>query len=137
MSQDIPPNQLEDGVVPYLNVEGASDASAFYQKAFGATELFRVPTEDGKRLMHCHMMINGGSLMMSDCFPEMGFGLERSNSFTMHMQVTDVDAWWKRAVDAGAEVTMPLQLMFWGDRYGKLRDPFGVNWALAETPKPA
>jgi PhnB protein len=69
--------------------------------------------------------------MMSDCFPEMGMASQPSNNFTMHLHVSDVDAWWNRAVEAGAEVTMPLQVMFWGDRYGRLRDPFGINWSLS------
>lgn len=125
------------GVTPYINVVGASDASAFYQRAFAAQELFRLPAEDGKRLMHCHLVINGGPLLMADCFPEHGYGFEASKSFTLHLQVEDVDAWWARAVAAGCEVVMPLDVMFWGDKYGALRDPYQVNWTLASTPKPA
>lgn len=123
------------GVIPHLNVEGASEASAFYQKAFGAQELMRLPAQDGKRLMHCALIINGGSLFLCDCFPEMGHGFEHqpSNSFTMHLQVDDIDAWWNRAVDAGAEVLSPVEDMFWGDRYGRLRDPFGVCWSIGQT----
>jgi len=133
MPNEKPPT-ITGGIVPYINVEGASDASAFYQRAFGATELFRMPADDGKRLMHCHLQINGGSLMISDCFPEHGYELQKSHSYMMHLQVDDVDAWFKRAAEAGAEVVMPVQLMFWGDRYGTLRDPFGVNWSMATTP---
>jgi len=126
----------EGGVTPHINVDGASAASAFYQQAFGAQELFRMPAPDGKRLMHCHLMINGGSLMLCDCFPEHGGSeVQPSSSFTMHLQVDDVESWWRRAVEAGATVTMPLADMFWGDRYGRLRDPFGVNWALAAPIK--
>ena len=123
------------GVTPYINVQGASEASAFYQKAFGAKELMRMPAEDGKRLMHCHLEINGGPLLISDCWPEEGHPHQPSNSFTMHLQVDDIDAWWKRAVDAGATPVMPIADMFWGDRYGTLRDPFDVNWSLGQTPK--
>lgn len=123
------------GVVPHINVEGANDASTFYQRAFAAQELSRQPAKDGKRLMHCHLLINGGSLMLSDCFPEFGITNQPSGCFAMHLQVDDVDAWWRRAVDAGAEVTIPLADQFWGERYGKLRDPFGVNWSLAASPK--
>lgn len=126
---------VENGVVPYINVENAAEASLFYQKAFGAEELFRLPFQDGKRLMHCHLRINGGSLMMSDCFPEMGYELQKSHSFTMHLQVDDADAWWQRAVDAGVEVTVPLELQFWGDRYGRVRDPYGIQWSIASKPK--
>jgi PhnB protein len=134
LAQSAPP---VTGVTPYINVEGASAASEFYQRAFAAQELMRLPADDGKRLMHCHLLINGGPLLMADCFPEHGFGFEASRSFTLHLQVDDVDAWWKRAVDAGCEVTMPLDVMFWGDKYGALRDPFKMNWTLASTPKPA
>ena len=133
---EVPPNlPVVTGVTPYINVIGASDASAFYQRAFGAKELIRLPAQDGKRLMHCCVEINGGKLMMSDCFPEHGHNHEPSKSFTLHLQVDDVDAWWERATAAGVEVVMPLQLMFWGDRYGIVRDPFQVQWSLAMTPK--
>lgn len=129
MSMDMPRVKLT-GVVPYINIDGASEASAFYQKAFGAEELMRLPAEDGRRLMHCCLRINGGHLMFSDCFPEHGVNHHPSPSYTMHLEVDDVDAWWARAIAAGAEVVMPLELMFWGDRYGQLRDPFGVTWSL-------
>jgi PhnB protein len=128
---DQTPAAPERGVVPYLNLLGASDASAFYQRAFGATELLRMPAKDGRRLLHCHLHINGGSLMISDCFPEQGHPHQPSSSFTMHLSVDDVDAAWNQAVEAGCEVTLPLQLMFWGDRYGMLRDPFGVCWSIS------
>lgn len=123
------------GVTPYINVEGAAAASEFYQRAFGAQELFRLPAEDGKRLMHCHLRINGGDLFLADCFPEAGYGFQPSHSFTLHLQLDDVDPAWEKAVAAGCEVTHPLQLMFWGDRYGTLRDPFQISWSLASTPK--
>lgn len=119
------------GVVPHINVEGASNAAAFYQRAFAAEELFRQPAQDGKRLMHCHLLINGGSFMLSDVFPEFGITNQPSACFTMHLDVDDVDAWWERAVKAGAEITLPLAVQFWGVTYGKLRDPFGVNWSLS------
>jgi len=122
------------GVIPYLNVKGASDASAFYQKAFGAKETARMTAEDGKRLLHCRLEINGGLLMMTDVFEEMG-PFEPSDSHTLQLIVDDIDAWWKRAVDAGAEVLHPVEKMFWGDRWGRLRDPFGINWAMNEVAK--
>lgn len=118
------------GVTPYVNVEGASEASTFYQQAFAAKEITRMPAQDGKRLMHCHLVINGGPLLISDTFPEHGHNLERSKSFTMHLQVADPQMWWDRAVAAGVEVVMPMQVMFWGDRYGIVRDPYGVQWSV-------
>lgn len=120
------------GVIPYLNIAGASEAAAFYAKAFGAREIARMPAEDGKRLMHCQLEINGGAFMMADQFPEMGGSTERPAAVTMQLIVSGVDRWWQRAVDAGCSVKMPLELMFWGDKYGQLQDPFGVTWALSE-----
>lgn len=68
--------------------------------------------------------------MLSDPYPEHGHPLEAPQAFNLLLAVEDVDAWWSRAVEAGAEVVMPLQVMFWGDRYGELRDPFGVLWSI-------
>jgi PhnB protein len=121
------------GLSPYITVDGAAAASDFYQRAFGAQERFRQPAEDGKRLLHCHLQINGASLMMCDWFPEWGMEKKPPQAFTLHLQVEDVEAWWKRAIDAGCEISTPLELQFLGDRYGKLTDPFGIGWSLAET----
>lgn len=129
--------QVLGGVAPYLTVEGASRASEFYQRAFGATEVARHPVDDKGRTMHIHLYVNGGSLMLSDPYPEHGHPFRTPQAFTLHLHVTNVDAWWKRAVDAGAEIVLPLQVMFWGDRYGQLRDPFGVLWSLAEPSQPS
>jgi PhnB protein len=126
---------MERGVIPYITLSGVSDASAFYQKAFGARELMRMPSENGKTLMHCRLEINGGLLMMTDAMPERGFDWRPSHSYTMQLIVDDIDAWFKRAIDAGATVEMPVQTMFWGDRWGSLKDPFGVNWAMNENAK--
>ncbi len=124
------------GVITYINLEGAADASALYQRAFGANELTRLPYKDGdERLIHCHLEVNGGHLMVSDFFPEHGFDPEKPQGYTLHLQVPDVDAAWARAVAEGLGVVMPIQLMFWGDRYGQLKDRFGVRWSLATTPK--
>lgn len=131
-----PPRSVTAGVVPYLNIDGASEASAFYQKAFAARELARMYGEDGKRLMHCHLEINGGSLMIADNFPEMGFPpVQRTLSDVMHIVVEEGDAWWSRAINAGCKQEMPFEVAFWGDRYGVLTDPFGVRWALVEPAK--
>jgi uncharacterized glyoxalase superfamily protein PhnB len=120
------------GVVPYLTVEGAAKAAAFYANAFGAFEVARQPVDGQGRTMHIHLHLNGGSVMLSDAYPEHGHPLKTPQGFMLHLQVEDVDAWWDRAVAAGAEIVLPLQLMFWGDRYGQLRDPFGVLWSLSE-----
>ena len=125
------------GVCPYLSVSDAAGAAEFYKKAFGATEAARMPPDDKGRHLHIHLVINGGSLMLADAFPEHGHPLEKPQAFTLHLQVEDVDSLWTRVVDAGAEIVLPLQLMFWGDRYGQARDPFGVLWSMAATPKSA
>jgi PhnB protein len=118
------------GVTPYLTVKGAKAASEFYQRAFGAEELARQEHPSG-RLMHCHLRINGDDVMMSDAFPEHGGGSgENPHGVTLHIQVPDPQAWWDRAVEAGATVTMPMDVQFWGDRYGHLRDPFGHSWSI-------
>ncbi len=123
---------LMGGVIPYMVIDGAAQASEFYQKAFGAKEIARMPAQDGKRVMHGHLEINGGSMMICDPFPEHGHGFQASPSATMQLVVKEGDTWWNRAVDAGCKVTMPFERAFWGDRYGRLVDPFGINWAINE-----
>lgn len=120
-------------ITPHLVCANASAAITFYQKAFGATELSRLPGPDGK-LMHASVRIGDSTVMLVDEFPEWGsVGPKalKGSPVTLHMYVTDVDAAFKRAVDAGATVKMTLEDMFWGDRYGVLIDPFGHQWSIA------
>jgi uncharacterized glyoxalase superfamily protein PhnB len=120
-------------VTPYLICAGASDAIEFYKRAFGAEEMVRLPTPDGK-IMHACLRINGGTVMLSDEYPDHGMvgpAALKSSPVTIHLMVPDVDAAFARAVEAGATVTMELADQFWGDRYGSLRDPFGHSWSLA------
>jgi uncharacterized glyoxalase superfamily protein PhnB len=131
-----PNPEVLGGPVPYLQVDGAARAAEFYKRAFGAKEVFRYNVDDKGRTMHIHLHLNGGSLMLSDPYPEHGCALETPQAFTLHLKVDDIDAWWRRAVEAGATVLMPLQVMFWGDRYGQLRDPFGVRWSMGAPEKP-
>ena len=128
-------DDLYRGVIPYLNVVGASEAADFYKKAFAAEEIDRKPADDGKRLMHCHLKIHDGSLMLSDVFPEWGYDHQPSHSFTMMLVVDDADLWWNRAVDAGCQVVSELKVEFWGDRFGLMRDPYGVHWGVNEPAK--
>ena len=123
------------GLVAYLTVDGAGKASDFYVKAFGAKEVARYPLDEKGRTMHIHLHINGNSLMLSDAFPEHGHPLQAPQSFNLTLQVQGIDAWWERAIAAGATAIMPVQQMFWGDRYGQLKDPFGVLWAMNEPAK--
>lgn len=94
-----------------------------------------MPPDDKGRYMHIHLVINGGSLMLADAFPEHGAPLEKPAAFTLHLQVDDVDAAFDRAITAGATVALPVQDMFWGDRYGQFRDPFGVLWSMGAPIK--
>jgi len=123
------------GLVTYLQVEGASQASDFYVKAFAAKEVFKHPVDETGRTMHIHLYVNGSSLMLSDGYPEHGCPVEKPQGYNLTLQVKDIDSWWKRAVDAGATIVLPLQDMFWGARYGQLRDPFGVLWSMNEQKK--
>jgi PhnB protein len=125
-------------LTPYLTVADARAAIDFYRRAFGAIELGRQETPDGRKVIRAAISINGALLVLNDDFPELtgrpvtpeALG---GSPVTMHLTVPDVDAFFARAVAEGATVTMPLADAFWGDRFGKLRDPFGHHWAIA-TP---
>ncbi|HEX6297862.1 MAG TPA: VOC family protein [Burkholderiales bacterium] len=120
-------------VTPHLICAGAAKAIEFYKKAFGAVEEARLPGPDG-RLMHAVIRIHGDAVMLVDEMPEWGALSPKSlkgSPVTLHLYVEDVDAFVKRAVEAGAKLTMPVADMFWGDRYGKVEDPFGHHWSVA------
>lgn len=132
---DAPSKPPMAGVIAYLTAQDANAAAEFYGRAFGAREEGRKYAGDGKRLIHCHLTINGGALMLNDPLPEYGYPWKPPEGFVLHLVVDDGNFWWKRAVAAGAEVTMPLEIAFWGDYYGQLRDPFGVSWAIVAPVK--
>lgn len=120
-------------VTPHLVCAGAADAIEFYKKAFNAKEEARLPGPQG-RLMHGMVRIEGSAVMLVDEMPEHGALGPKSlkgSPVTIHLYVQDVDAFVRRAVDAGAKVTMPAADMFWGDRYAQLEDPFGHHWSVA------
>ncbi|NJC42719.1 PhnB protein [Brevundimonas alba] len=121
------------GVTPYLSIpsRGGQAAAEFYARAFGAVEVRRQVADDGERLIHAHLHINGGSIMLSDEFPEYGGEQDVApKGVTVHLQVDDADEWWNRALLAGAVPVFPLADQFWGDRYGQLKDPFGHCWSI-------
>ena len=126
-----------EGVIPHLFVDNATEAIEFYIKALGAEEVTRCPTPDGAKLMHAELMVGGRPLYLCDDFPEICDGKARTpkalggSSVTVHLFTTDCDAAVKRAEDAGATVTFPVADMFWGDRYGKVIDPYGHEWSFA------
>jgi uncharacterized glyoxalase superfamily protein PhnB len=120
-------------ITPHLVCRDAVAAIAFYQKAFGAVELARLPGPQGK-LMHAMLRIGDSPLMLVDEFPDWGaLGPQslKGSPVTIHLYVADVDAAVERAVTAGARLTMPVADMFWGDRYGTIEDPFGHHWSIA------
>jgi PhnB protein len=125
--------QPKHTVVPYLRVKGAAKAIEFYTKALGAQERMRMPTPDG-RVMHAELEVAGGVFFLSDEFPEMGGATGAPNgAVSVHLNVPDCDALYRQATAAGATVIMPPADMFWGDRFGKFKDPFGHEWSVATT----
>jgi len=120
-------------VTPHLVCAGAADAIEFYKKAFDAVELGRLPGPQGK-LIHAAIRIGDSPVMLVDEMPDcgaLGPKARGGSSVTIHLQVEDVDAVVERAVAAGAKITMPVDDMFWGDRYGQIEDPFGHSWSVA------
>ena len=127
-------NGAFDSVVAYLTVDDGHGAIAFYEKAFGARCDARMPSDDG-RVMHASLTVNGGTIMLSDDIMDGGGGTRTprkagATTVTIHLEFDDPTPAWERAVAAGAEVVMPFDAMFWGARYGKLRDPFGHVWSI-------
>ncbi|HUP01956.1 MAG TPA: VOC family protein [Gemmatimonadota bacterium] len=123
-------------LTPYLTIKDAAKAIDWYKQAFGAEELSRVPmSEDDPRLLHAEIRIGDSIVMMSEEFPEWGSkGPEAlgGSPVSILIYVEDVEAAWKRAVDAGATIKMVLADQFWGDRFGAIEDPFGHKWSLAQ-----
>lgn len=126
------------GVTPHLTIpsRGGEAAVEFYARVFGAQVLDRKYAEDGERLIHAHLRINGASIMLHDEFPEYGHSADVVPAgCVFHLQVDDADAWWERAMLGGAIPTMPIADQFWGDRYGQLKDPFGHHWSIGSPIK--
>jgi len=123
-----------DAATTHLIVSGADRASAWYQKAFGATELNRVVLPDG-RLIHVELRLGPLTLMLADEFPEhaaLAPPTDAELPLVFYLHTPDVDAAWQRALDAGAIPTRQLAEVFWGEREGQLRDPFGYRWGLTQ-----
>jgi uncharacterized glyoxalase superfamily protein PhnB len=117
-----------------LVVKGARKAIEFYKSAFGARELSVAPGPDGTSVMHAELQIGDTKIYLGDESPEMGAVSPQTlggSPVSLNIYTEDCDAMFKRAVAAGATVKMPLADMFWGDRYGKIVDPFGHNWGIA------
>ena len=138
-----PAKSLPEGqrsVTPHLVVRGAARAIDFYKEALGAEEIMRLPAPGGV-LMHAEIQIGDSKIFLVDEFPEPreeGVGSPQqigATSVTIHLFVDDVDAAIQRASAAGAKVTLPPTDMFWGDRYGRIIDPFGHSWSIATHGK--
>lgn len=129
-------NPIPEGyhtVTPYLAVGDAAQAIEFYQRAFGATERGRMPGPDGK-IAHAEIQIGDSIIMTSDPFPQATIKPPQEiggTSVSVFLYVEDVDSVVQDAVDAGATITMPVEDMFWGDRFGQVQDPFGHVWQIA------
>jgi PhnB protein len=119
-------------IIPYLHIQGAARAIEFYRQAFGATEVLRLSEPDG-RIGHAEILIGGARIMLADEYPECGILGPRSlggTSLSLHLTVPDVDAFAQRAVAAGAKLAKPIKDEFYGERGGRLEDPFGHVWQV-------
>ncbi len=120
-------------VTPYLIIKGATEAIDFYKKAFGASELFRMPAPGGK-IGHAEIKIGDSPIMLADESPEMGYKSPKSlggSPISIMIYVVDVDTVFKRAIAAGGKEQRPVKDQFYGDRSGTLEDPFGHVWHVA------
>ncbi len=118
----------------YLVVKNAVEALEFYQKAFGAEPGVRMPGPDGKSTMHAEMRIGNSMVMLTDENPQWEMKSPHTlggSPSSLHIYVEDVDKYFNRAIEAGCEVKAPLMDAFWGDRFGKVTDPFGHEWGIA------
>jgi PhnB protein len=120
-------------VTPSLTVRGGAAAIEFYQRAFDAKVHRRMETPDGK-IMHAEILLGDSAVMLGDEMPDWGILSPLSiggSSCALHIYVTDADAVFAQAIAAGAEVVFPVTDQFWGDRSGRLKDPFGHLWSVA------
>jgi PhnB protein len=136
----MPVKPIPDGyhtLTPFLTIRDAARAIDFYKQAFGAEARDVAKGPDGK-VMHAELKIGDSIIMLSDEFPDYGCLSPQTiggSSSGLHIYLENVDAAFDRAVKAGAKVEMPLADQFWGDRYGKLQDPFGHKWSIATHVK--
>lgn len=130
-------------LTPYLTICGASAAIDFYASAFGAVELMRMDAPGGDKVIHADLLIGDSHIYISEEFPEMGARSPIAMGGTpvaIHLYVEDVDATFAAAIEAGGTAVMPPMDMPWGDRWGKLTDPYGHSWSVAThiaDPSPA
>lgn len=127
-------NDAVGAVVAHLVVDRGLEALRFYEEAFGARVVRRQLSPDGGSLMHAELAIGSGTVYVADAFEQNDSRSPLALGGTpvfVQLWVDDPDAVWSRAIAAGADEALPLRDMFWGDRYGQIRDPFGHRWAIA------
>jgi uncharacterized glyoxalase superfamily protein PhnB len=120
-------------VTPHLVIKDCANAIDFYKKALGAQEIYQSRMPDGK-IMHAMIQIGNSIIMLADEFPAMGAvgpNTLGGTSTTLHIYTDDADKLFNQAVSVGATPVMPIADMFWGDRYGQIKDPYGHSWAIA------
>jgi PhnB protein len=124
--------RLMQGVIPYLTIDGADAAIAFYQKALGAVVFGEIVRGgDSGKVMNASLEINGGIMMLNDHFPDMGEPPAKGQmGYMMQIVTHDGQAFWDRAIAAGCTVVAPFETQFWGDTWGRFSDPFGIDWAV-------
>jgi PhnB protein len=126
----------EDQFIPHLIVSKGLEAMKFYRETFGGTDGDIMMAPDGKKLMHGEIVVDGHKLFISDWFaPSDGGTLDSPENLggtcvRITLLVDDADAVVARAVERGSTVIMPVADMFWGARYGKIRDPYGHEWGI-------
>jgi uncharacterized glyoxalase superfamily protein PhnB len=132
-----PARPIPDGfhtITPSLTVHNAAEAIEFYKRAFGAEEVSRAAAPDGQSIWHAELRIGDSRIMLNDEFPNMGSQSPRALGGTpvsLHCYFEDTDAIFQQAVEAGATATLPPMDAFWGDRYARVLDPYGHDWAIA------
>jgi len=133
MSVNRPAQTRFNTVSAYLIVPNSVEALEFYQRAFNAEPIYRIPGPGG-RTMHAEMRIGDSYVMMADENPRWHLKSPKTLggcSCSLHLMVDDADALWEQALAAGCQVIEPIDDMFWGDRFGKVVDPYGHNWGIA------
>jgi PhnB protein len=132
MSDTSRAERLMQGVIPYLTIDGADAAIAFYQRALSAVVFGDITRgDDSGKVMNASLEINGGILMLNDHFPDMGEPPAKGRmGYMMQIVTHDGQAFWDRAIAAGCTVIAPFERQFWGDTWGRFSDPFGIDWAV-------
>ncbi len=126
-------NPIPEGfhtITPSITVSDAAKAIDFYKSALAAEERGRHTTPDGSKIAHAELKVGNSILFINDEFPEMGASASSGSAIKFNLYVEDADAWFARAVEAGATSVFPVTDMFWGDRWGTVTDPFGFTWSF-------